>query len=229
MTVKQKLFMPESALRENGAITIVAFGDSVTHGVFEIEVFDYEAVYHRRLAKMLNAVRPNIPVNIIDSGFNGDSSFYALERLEKQVIAHNPDLVIVAFGLNDINDPLDRYLSSLEKIFTACKDAGLDVIFMTPNMLNTYVGKNAPEKFLDYAHVTAEYQKEGGRMDTYMTAAVELAEKCSVKVANCYAKWKKLAETEDTTAMLANGINHPTREMHQLFADTLFEIIMGEE
>ena len=29
--------------------------------------------------------------------------------------------------------------------------------------------------------------------------------------------------------LLANRINHPTKEMHALFADSLFELIFGEE
>ncbi|MBQ8525468.1 MAG: hypothetical protein IJ460_01945 [Clostridia bacterium] len=42
---------------------------------------------------------------------------------------------------------------------------------------------------------------------------------------DCYAKWKKLSETEDTTMLLVNRINHPTREMHELFAQSLFELL----
>ncbi len=50
-----------------------------------------------------------------------------------------------------------------------------------------------------------------------------------VKIADAYAEWKRLAECEDTTALLANGINHPTREMHELFADVIFREIFDEE
>ena len=32
----------------------------------------------------------------------------------------------------------------------------------------------------------------------------------------------------DTTVLLANRINHPTQEMHQLFADSLYELIFDE-
>ena len=31
----------------------------------------------------------------------------------------------------------------------------------------------------------------------------------------------------DTTALLANGINHPCREMHGMFAELLYETIFG--
>ena len=95
---------------------------------------------------------------------------------------------------------------------------------MTPNMLNTYVAEGTEDKHIPYAHITAEYQNSG-KMDTYIGAAVALAKEMDVFVADCYGKWKKLAETEDTTLLLDNRINHPTRQMHQLFADTLFDVI----
>ena len=58
-----------------------------------------------------------------------------------------------------------------------------------------------------------------------MTAAAELANSMGVKVADCYAKWREMSKTEDTTKLLANDINHPNREMHELFADILFKTI----
>ena len=48
-----------------------------------------------------------------------------------------------------------------------------------------------------------------------------------VPVADAYGVWKKRSETEDITMLLANRINHPTREMHELFAEKLFETIMA--
>ena len=39
-------------------------------------------------------------------------------------------------------------------------------------------------------------------------------------------RWKSLAAAgEDTTACLANYINHPTRPMHRLFAEALLEVL----
>ena len=65
-------------------------------------------------------------------------------------------------------------------------------------------------------------------MDQYMESAVRLAEEMGVAVCDCYAKWKKLAETEDTTKLLINRINHPTPKMHELFAESLFQMIFSE-
>ena len=66
-------------------------------------------------------------------------------------------------------------------------------------------------------------------MDGYVEAAKTLAAELGVAVADAYAKWKALeAEGMDVTENLANYINHPSRELHQLFADALFETLQGE-
>ena len=45
MKIIDKLNMDYNGLIENGPITIVAFGDSVTHGAVGPDEFDYETVY----------------------------------------------------------------------------------------------------------------------------------------------------------------------------------------
>ena len=47
-------------------------------------------------------------------------------------------------------------------------------------------------------------------------------------LADVYAEWKQReADGVDTTALLSNGMNHPTPEMHRLFADKLFDLIFN--
>lgn len=227
MTIKEKLTLDKEGLLENGPINIVILGDSVSHASF-LEYHDYEAVYWRVLEKKLHAVRAYTPINMICAAVGGTTAKDALPRLERDVLCHKPDLVIVCFGLNDVNGPLEDYLSSLEEIFARLQESGSDVIFLSPNMLNTSVEAGTPERYVEYAHKTAEMQN-GGRMDTYIYNAIDLARKMGVKVCDCYSEWKKLSEKENITFRLANRINHPTEEMHGLFADKLFEIIMSGE
>lgn len=226
MHIKDKILLDRNGLEQYGPITIVAFGDSVTHGALNGEI-NYETVYWNRLRRKILEVRNYVPVNVINAGIGGITASGSLGRIESQVLTHRPDLIIVCFGLNDVNDPLERYLSALRTIFEKCLASGADVIFMTPNMLNTYVAPDTPKEHLDYAGMTAGYQTDG-RMDTYMNAAVRLAKDMNVSVCDCYAKWKKLAETEDTTLLLINRINHPMPEMHELFAESLFRMIFPE-
>lgn len=223
MHIKDKIFMDRKALEKEGAITIVVFGDSITHGSLLNEI-NYETVYWNLLRKKILNVRNYVPVNVINSGIGGVSAKSSLNRIDKQVLAYSPDLVIVCFGLNDVNGTLEEYLSSLRTIFEKCRNSGADVIFMTPNMLNTYVADDTPPEYLDYAEKTAGYQNSG-KMDLFMNSAINLAIEMNIDVCDCYSKWKELNKTQDTTKLLVNRINHPIKEMHELFADSLFKML----
>lgn len=226
MRISEKVFMDMEGLIKHGPINIVAFGDSVTHGSLNGEI-DYETVYWNVLKQKINKLRSYVPVNAINAGIGGINAKNSLARMEKQVLSHLPDLVIVCFGLNDVNGELDDYLSSLKIIFDKCTASGAEVIFMTPNMLNTYVAEDTPPEHLGYAKITAEYQN-GGRMDLFISSAVELAKNMNIQVCDCYSKWKELSKTQDTTKLLINRINHPNREMHRFFADELYKIIFKD-
>lgn len=61
-----------------------------------------------------------------------------------------------------------------------------------------------------------------------MEAAKRTAEACEVKVCDVYAKWKQMAEIGiDTTLLLLNYINHPTREMNRLTAFMLLDCMLS--
>jgi lysophospholipase L1-like esterase len=75
---------------------IVCFGDSLTagHGAAVPGVDDPQRAYPAYLEKRLG--RP-----VINAGVSGDTTFDALERLERDVLAYNPSIVIIEFGAND--------------------------------------------------------------------------------------------------------------------------------
>ena len=214
-------------------------GDSVTHGVFEIHaaagggigiVMDYEAVYHAQWRNLMNGVYPNAPIHVINAGISGSSAADGLCRLDRDVLRYSPDLAVVCFGLNDVNggmEKLEEYGQTLECIFRRLMERGIETIFMTPNMLNTRVSPlTVPPSVVDFAANTAQMQNDG-RMDAYMERARVAAEACGVALCDCYRKWKQLqAAGVDTTALLSNHINHPNRQLHKLFANALFDLMM---
>ncbi|WP_051253095.1 GDSL-type esterase/lipase family protein [Paenibacillus alginolyticus] len=61
--------------------------------------------------------------NIINAGVPGNNTFDALERIEKDVLIHNPDFVTVLFGANDAAFhkmvQLNDFASNLTNIVTA--------------------------------------------------------------------------------------------------------------
>lgn len=217
--------------------TIAFFGDSVTQGCFELipkaeggfdNVHDRESVYHTRLVRLLAKEYPTVPINVINAGVAGTTATFGLERIERDVLSKNPDLTVVCFGLNDCGKEeagLEEYVNSLSSIFERLKDAGTEIIFMTPNMMCTGVSANIDPVFLNLANILSVRQNRGV-LDMYLGAAKKICLEKDIPVCDVYAKWKALHEKgEDVTELLSNKLNHPTREMHQLFAESLLEMI----
>ena len=111
MNVYQKLMMNREEYILNGPINIVIFGDSISHAAFNGYI-DFESVYWNLLRRKLNAVRTYIPVNMICAAIGGTTASASVSRLDDQVLCHRPDLVIVCFGLNDVNGQKEVYLSA---------------------------------------------------------------------------------------------------------------------
>ncbi len=213
-------------VNESGPCKIVCLGDSVTQGSFEHNHFDYQSVYHHLLKNKINAVFPKMPVQMINAGIGGKTAKHAAGRLERDVLAYSPDLVIVCFGLNDVNGKVEEYQKALSEIFERVSPA--ETIFMTPNMLNTRLEARLDPDLRDYAKLAMEFQNSG-KMDLFVEIAMKTAAQYRVAVCDCYRKWKQLAAIgADTTSLLANYINHPRRDMHELFAACLFDTIFYE-
>ena len=67
-----------------------------------------------------------------------------------------------------------------------------------------------------------------GVFEHYMEAARTAAKETGAVLCDVHAKWMAMYQNGvDITALLSNYLNHPSRDMHQLFAwsliDTLFQ------
>ena len=88
MKIKEKINLNYEGLIEHGPITIVAFGDSVTHGAVGAGEIFYDTVYHQLLKEKINAVRNYVPVNVINAGIGGITAKGSLDRIDSQVLCH---------------------------------------------------------------------------------------------------------------------------------------------
>lgn len=233
----KKIMAKNCDMYENETPTIVFLGDSVTNGCFELYKTDdgcidtrfiLDEAYHNKLKNMLNRLYPNVPINIINAGISGDCAAGGCKRLERDVLRFNPDLVVVCYGLNDSQkgvDGLTEYATSLDEIF---KKIECECIFMTPNMMATNIdGEIFDADILEIAKTITNIQNSG-IMDKYMDTARDSSKKNNVTVCDCYSIWKMLFENGvNITKLLANRLNHPTEEMHNLFAVELLKIILN--
>lgn len=219
---------------------VIAFlGDSVTQGCFEIyndhgrveTTFFPEEAYAAKVRHILSLLYPSASVNIINAGISGDTSWGGLDRLERDVLSLNPDLVVVCYGLNDAGcgeSGLERYADSLGEIFAKIKASGAEAIFLTPNLRSDDTDYMNPDKLLEGCVRGIAANERDGWLQKYLESARQIAKAADIPVCDCNALWLKLkAGGVNTNALLANDVNHPTRELHWMFAyelvRTMFE------
>ena len=240
MKIKELLKEKQSDNRISKPITIAFLGDSITQGCFECyltspdsleNVFDYKSAYSTRVKEILNMLYPSVQINIINSGIAGDSAEGGLNRFERDVLAYNPDLVVISFGLNDAacggKEGRASYTAALEKMFVLLSEKGIDTLFLTENVMNTHVSPHLHDKmFVDLAERFADIQNNG-LVKEYFEAARSVCAEYGVKVCDFYSVWEKAEMIGiNTTELLANKLNHPIRELHYYIAAKIVEAIL---
>ncbi|QGQ27148.1 hypothetical protein F1728_29890 [Gimesia benthica] len=136
---------------------VVCFGDSVT-GVY------YHTGSRRAYTDMLGiALQKAVPGSrpeMINAGISGHTTVNALSRIERDVLKHQPDLVTVMFGLNDMTRvSLEDYEKNLQAIVKQCREAGAEVLLCTPNAVITTTSRPA-EKLVKYCDVVRKVGTE---------------------------------------------------------------------
>lgn len=98
---------------------IIAFGDSLTFGTGSTSAKDYPS----QLSQMIS--RP-----VINAGAPGDTTASALKRLEKDVLANSPDIVLITLGGNDLKNGIDADVAfeNLRMIVNLIHNQGARVI-----------------------------------------------------------------------------------------------------
>lgn len=225
----------------NRPARIVCLGDSVTHGCFEVymnrhgnidTVYRSDAGYVRMLQDYLFRLFPASAVTVINSGISGDGTVGALKRFDRDVAAFSPDLVTVNLGLNDcmgadIDASLTAYRANMAEIFARIHALGAEAMLVTPNMMCSYVDPALPDGILKDIAAEAARRQEGGVLTAFVDAARETAREKGIPVADAYADWQAMARAGvDTTALLANRINHPDSDMHRLFLNRIIEQLL---
>ena len=151
---------------------IVCFGDSVTQGCFEILkengayelIVDSSSCYGEKLIEKLKTRYANTRFELINSGVSGDGLIEGIARADRDVFAHNPDILIFCFMLNDISRrDVDWYEKHLEFLFDRFKKAGITTLVMSSNMVNKYVAPDTPEIHIKTAAYSMPMRKSSKR------------------------------------------------------------------
>ncbi len=117
-----------------GRLTVLAVGSSSIEGVGASSramgfVPMLEAGLERRL--------PGVAVTVVNRGIGGETAWDTFNRLDREIAAARPDLVIWQLGTNDVlrNRPMDDVFADLRRGQDVLDRAGVDVLLIDPQRL----------------------------------------------------------------------------------------------
>ena len=102
--------------------TILAFGDSLTYGTGASKNESYPAI----LGQLTG-------IKVINEGVAGEVSGKGKNRLGKLLTKHQPNLVILCHGGNDLLQKIDnkKTISNLKSMITMIEDSGSEVVLLS--------------------------------------------------------------------------------------------------
>ena len=118
--------------------TVAFMGDSITYYGNSRPLG-----YIHLVKKGLEAV--GVRVDVIPAGLGGHKSNQMLARLDRDVLSHKPQWMVLSCGVNDVYHahlpgrkgvPLSDYRRNMTEILDRCAAVGVKVIVMTPTMIS---------------------------------------------------------------------------------------------
>ena len=180
--------------------TVVAFGDSIVEGYNQPE--GWPEMLQRDLGARFGGVQ------MINSGISGNTAANGLARVKKDVLEHNPDLVLISFGLNDMKngEKVADFTANMNALVNAIQGEGTRPVLMTTTILQqgaSILGRVNPAPFNE--------------------AIRQIAEDREITLIDVHEKFKGY-----NTPEYLMDVAHPNREGYRRLADIVREGLIGE-
>jgi lysophospholipase L1-like esterase len=158
LTLGAPLPKSRAAIRERKEIEVVALGSSSTQGYGASTPFHS---YPAALLRTLQAELPGVKVSVFNKGIGGQDVSQMLERLERDVFAVEPDLVVWQLGTNAALRAQNaaEFRRLLAGGIDRMRAKGIEVVLMTPQFAPAF---NALENEQDYLAAMDEVAREKG-------------------------------------------------------------------
>lgn len=215
------------------AVAYVAFGDSVTQGCTALGVIEYERAYHQTFKRAVERRYPGTVINVINSGFAGDTAKASRERWDRDVLMYKPDLVTIGFGLNDAHggpDGVEPFIQAIGELVDRLREeTEADILLLVPGMMmkrdNDRVHEEHRKLVPNFIRVAEE-----GFLAMYVEALRANARQAGVPTLDSYAMWERMERDGiDIHTRLSNGINHPDSDFHEELGEALAQTVFKDK
>ena len=191
---------------KNRTINLVFHGHSVPAGYFKTPQVNTLAAYPNLVLKKLKAMYPLAVVNVIVTAIGGENSVKGAERVERDVICHHPDLILIDYGLNDRSCGLEKAYGAWNQMIQQAKNHGIKVILLTPS----------PDQSVNYADPENDLKKHADQIR-------KIATENQVGLADSYKAFEFLYPDKEQLSKYMSQMNHPNEPGHELIANELMK------
>ncbi|MBQ8175569.1 MAG: SGNH/GDSL hydrolase family protein [Oscillospiraceae bacterium] len=116
---------------QNGEkVTVGVIGGSITQGS---SATSQSNCYASLFGKWWMDKFPSSEINLVNAGIGGTNSYLGVHRVDEQLLAYNPDVVIVEFSVNDSDKTMNKYSydSLVRKILSYETNPAVMLLFTT--------------------------------------------------------------------------------------------------
>lgn len=194
-------------LSAGGPFRLLVYGDSIAAGG---EATRLPLRFPRRYAAYLASLFPESDIVVENGATGGDTTRQGLTRLEEKVLTRDPDLVLLAFGMNDNNVgsvPVEEFHQNLIRLIRQIRDRTDAEIILLSTFPPNPSWKFTSHKMADYAATTQQ-----------------VAQEVSCAYADVYTLWNLVLERKEPESLLGNNINHPNDFGHWIYLQALNSI-----
>jgi lysophospholipase L1-like esterase/dienelactone hydrolase len=202
-------------LRKKEPVQIVVSGDSISAGG-NASLYHNDPPYQPAFPELVREAlekRFGSEVKLLNLAVGGYQSQQAMIALDK-VIAAKPDLVIVAYGMNDVGlrDPA-LYSNNIQRFMDAvrAKVPEVEFVLVSTSLGNPEWGRIPSDQFPKYREALACLR--GPVEHTSFADVTEL--------------WKEIMRRKRYLDLTGNGLNHPNDFGHRLYAESLLALFDG--
>ncbi|MBI3857797.1 MAG: SGNH/GDSL hydrolase family protein [Planctomycetes bacterium] len=211
----ERLPRTTARLAERKPLTIALLGDSISTGCNAsgwAKTAPFQPPWQELLLRKLEA-STGAKVTLKNHAVGGTNSAWGLKNIAK-VVESSPDLVILAFGMNDSGGVApDAYRANLQGMIEAVRKAQPDAefILVATMLANPDWTALRHERFPQYRDALVSLRSPG----------VELADLTSV--------WAEFQRRKRDLDLTGNGVNHPNDFGHRVYAQVLSSLLLRPE
>ncbi|NLX92320.1 MAG: SGNH/GDSL hydrolase family protein [Clostridiales bacterium] len=213
--IGDRLQKTRSKLANGEALTIIYYGDSITTGANSSNAqAPFAPIWTTLITQSLAENFGNTNITEINTAVGGTNAEWGAKNAKELVAAYRPDLVVIAFGMNDAHTSNTKYAHNIGKIICAARKANKDAefILVSPMQANKEV-----KGFYGNQHKFECVLRQFECFDK------------GIAVAPVWSMHTYILRKKRYYDMTGNNVNHPNDFLARVYAQTVTALLIGKE